>query len=459
MDRKEFIKKSAVSLGGVIMSNHLQSNTKSNKMARETFYIDRADVNFEREPLENPFGFKGGYIHSLWQVATQLRSNGGKSFIGLGVESPLWCDAAVANRWGESGGNTLMYCLSEKARLLVEGKKYNSPIEMTNGIFDEVYEYGKRVTENNELNENFALNAITPFDFAVWLMYAEENGIRTFDELIPAKYREAFSYRHKRVTNLPAISYSTSISEMRSLAQKGYFLMKIKIGAPGNTTQMLQKDMERIKLIHETIGHIKTPYTKSGKISYTFDVNGRYNSREDLAKFINYCEKIGAKDQIILIEEPFSDMNRDVSEFDVMIAVDESVHDAESAKRLSKLGYGAFALKPVPKTLSRTFKIADVARRNNIACFVADLTVNPALVEWNKNVAARLAPLPGLKTAVMETNGHQNYLNWENMRSYLPTEGASWDKTRNGSFVLNDKFYEKSGGIFLPSSHYQNLFN
>src|SRR5699024_7985719 len=152
-----------------------------------------------------------------------------------------------------------------KARLLVEGKQYSSPIEMTNGIFDEVYEYGTWITENNELNDNFVLNALTPFDFAAWLMYAEQNGIKSFDKLIPTEFRDAFSYRHNRIANLPAISYSTSTSEMVSLAQKGYFLMKIKIGSPGNATEMLQKDMQRIELIHKTIGHIKTPYTKSGK--------------------------------------------------------------------------------------------------------------------------------------------------------------------------------------------------
>src|SRR5699024_7736513 len=175
---------------------------------------------------------------------------------------------------------------------------------------------------------------------------------------------------------------------------------------------MMHSDIERIKLIHEVVGDVRTPYTKDNKIKYTFDANGRY-TKEDLHKFLAYCKKIGAKEQIILIEQPFDDINIDVSEFDVMIAADESVHSAESARRLSKLGYRAFALKPTPKTLSRTFNIAKVAHENNIACYVADLTVNPVLVEWNKNVAARLAPLPGLKTAVLETNGQQNYSHWD----------------------------------------------
>lgn len=55
----------------------------------------------------------------------------------------------------------------------------------------------------------------------------------------------------------------------------------------------------------------------------------------------------------------------------------------------------------------------------NIPCFCADLTVNPILVEWNKNIAARLNSFPGLVSlGLVEINGHQNYKNWEKMMSY-----------------------------------------
>ena len=448
-------------LGGVMMTSQLTPHTKSNthSMTRESLSIDRVQANFEREPLKHPFAFKGGTINQLRQVAAQIRLSGGEKNIGLGVQSPLWSDAGVAGKWGNTGSNALMYCMTEKARLILEGKSYSSPIAMTDNVLDEVHEYGKGITENDNLNKNFTLNALTPIDFAGWLAYAGQNGIKSFDDLIPPEYRDAFSYRHKKITNLPAISYDTPASEIKSLAEKGYFLIKVHIGSPGDPATMLQRDMEAIKLIHETIGHIKTPYTQNGKINYTFDANGRYTSREEFVKLMDYCQKIGAKDQVLLAEEPFDGtLNIDVSEFDTIIAADESVHTAEDAKKLSNLGYRAFALKPTPKTLSMTFKIADIAYKNNIACFVADLTVNPFLTEWNKNVAARLPPLPGLKTGVLETNGHQNYLHWETMKTYLPIKDASWDRTTNGFFELDKEFYEKSGGIFLPSSHYQGLF-
>ncbi len=448
-------------VGGVVMGSQLtpHATSKTRSMARDSFSIDRVRANFERELLKHPFAFKGGTINQLRQVATQIISSSGKKNIGLGVQSPLWSDAAVAGKWGNTGSNALMYCMTERTRLILEGKSYSSPIAMTGNILNEVHEYGKRITENNNLNQNFALNALTPIDFAAWLTFAEQNEIRSFDALIPPEYREAFPYRHKKITNLPTISYNTPASKIKSLPQKGYFLIKIHIGSPGNTSTMLQRDMEAIKLIHETIGHIKTPYTQGGKINYTFDANGRYTSKEELVKLLDYCQKIGAKDQILLVEEPFDEaLNIDVSAFDTIIAADESVHTAEDAKKLGELGYRAFALKPIPKTLSKTFKIADVAYQNNIACFVADLTVNPVLTEWNKNIAARLPPLPGLKTGVMESNGHQNYLHWEMMKTYLPIKDASWDRATNGFFELTKEFYEKSGGIFLPSAHYQGLF-
>ena len=122
------------------------------------------------------------------------------------------------------------------------------------------------------------------------------------------------------------------------------------------------------------------------------------------------------------------------------------------------MGYKAIALKAIAKTLSMTMNVARVAHENAVPCFCADLTVNPILVDWNKNMAARLAPFAGLGTGLLETNGHQNYKNWDKMVSYHPCAGADWTRTRNGVFNLSDDFYEKSGGIFLPSPHYESLF-
>jgi len=121
------------------------------------------------------------------------------------------------------------------------------------------------------------------------------------------------------------------------------------------------------------------------------------------------------------------------------------------------MGYSAIALKAIAKTLSMTMKIARAAHERGVPCFCADLTVNPILVEWNKAIACRLAPFPGLGLGLLETNGHQNYRNWETMVSYHPYPEADWRKTREGVFNLDQDYYQKSGGIFADSPHYQKM--
>ncbi len=102
-------------------------------------------------------------------------------------------------------------------------------------------------------------------------------------------------------------------------------------------------------------------------------------------------------------------------------------------------------------------KIAKLAYDRNIPCLCADLTVNPILIDWHKNLAARLQPFPKLKMGLMETNGNINYANWNNMLQYHPLYGKEWTKIKNGSFELTDDFYRTSGGILLRSEHYEKM--
>ena len=107
-----------------------------------------------------------------------------------------------------------------------------------------------------------------------------------------------------------------------------------------------------------------------------------------------------------------------------------------------------------------TVKMAKVAHENNIPCFLADLTCTPQLVDWNKNVAARLSPFPGLKDmGLLESNGHQNYVRWKELVSYHPHAGASWIESKDGLYHLGKDFYEKSGGILKSSEHYLGLLH
>jgi L-alanine-DL-glutamate epimerase-like enolase superfamily enzyme len=222
---------------------------------------------------------------------------------------------------------------------------------------------------------------------------------------------------------------------------------------------MLEKDKARISAIHAAIGDARTPYTANGKLPYYFDANGRYENKDTLLRLIDHTRAIGAFDQIALIEEPFpEELEIDISDIPARIAADESAHTDKDALKRIEMGYKAIALKPIAKTFSMSLKIAQLAHARGVPCFCADLTVNPILVEWNKNVAARLAPFPGLGLGLVETNGHQNYRNWETMRSYHPAPNAPWARTARGVFKLGPDFYARSGGIFEPLPHYEAMF-
>src|SRR3989339_778786 len=164
--------------------------------------IKGVNANFEREPLIRPFGFKGGYMTEIWQSIAYLESDSGNHSIGLCSQSVLWSDASVFAAHSESGGNSLMYAMTERAMQIIKGQSFTSPIELLDSLYPEVYEYGKEITSNPALRKTFALNALVGPDNAAWILYAKENGMKSFDELIPAAYKPALSHRHNKVAGI-----------------------------------------------------------------------------------------------------------------------------------------------------------------------------------------------------------------------------------------------------------------
>ena len=446
-------------LGAVGLEQTACTASGTSRKAMKPYHVVETDSNFEREPLIRPFGFKGGYMTEIWQSAAMLQGGSDIRKVGICTHNVLWSDAAVFAAHSPAAGNAIMFAISERALQMIKGQTFDSPVQMIENMKDELWEYGKKITCNPDLRKTFVLNSLVGVDNAAWLLWAAENGITTFDDLIPAAYRPALSYRHDKVASIPLMAYNIPIDEIVQAVDEGYFFMKIKIGQPGTQEEMLQKDMERLTEIHRAIGHRTTNYSQDGQLPYYFDANGRYEKKETLQRLIDHAKKIGAFEQIAIIEEPFpEELELDVSDLGVRLATDESAHtDVDALKRI-QMGYGAVALKAAAKTMSMTMKIAQVAHEHDVPCFLADLTVNPILVEWNKNVASRLSPFPGLGTGLLETNGHQNYVNWNKMLACNPTSGASWAKTVKGVFNLDQDYYERSGGIFEPSEHYEEWF-
>ena len=458
--RRNFVKKSILATAGVTMlkSHNLLGQFKYEKRMKK-IQITKVNSNFERESLIRPFGFKGGYMTEIWQTASRLESSSGIAAVGLCSQNVLWSDAGIFAGYSESGGNALMYAMNEYALNLLKAYTFENPVEMMDDIWREILAYGKKITGKTNLRDTFALNALVGVDNAAWMIYARENGFITFDEMIPEKWRPALTHKGKTVASIPLMAYSIPVSEIKEAVDNGFFFMKIKIGQPGTQEEMLEKDKARLTEIHKTIGHYRTTHSKDGKLPYYFDANGRYEKKETLLRLLDHAKKIGAFDQIAVVEEPFpEELKIDVTDIPVRLAADESAHTDSDAIERIEMGYKAIALKAIAKTLSMTLKIANVAWQRKVPCFCADLTVNPILIDWNKNVAARLDPFPGLGTGLLETNGHQNYKNWKQMESYHPYADASWRKTVDGVFQLNNDFYRKSGGILTDSEHYREIF-
>lgn len=424
--------------------------------------IENVNANFEREKLIRPFGFKGAYLTEVWQSIAYMTGSDDKFGLGLCTQSPLWSDAQIFASHSESGGNAIMFAIQEYALNSVKGTKFSCPIELLEQVLPDVYEYAKKICQKPDLRLTFALNSLVGFDNAAWMLYAQENNLSSFDEMIGSEYQKVLSEKQNTLASIPLIAYGIPIEDVRNLVNKGYYFLKIKIGSDpdkdGSFEKMLEWDKKRIEEIHNAVSKIETEFTDSGKIAYYLDANGRYDSKDRLNRLLNHARKVGAYDQIIVIEEPFpEEADIDVSDLDVIIAADESAHSEKEAKERIEMGYGAIALKPIAKTLSMSLKIAKLAKQANIPCFCADLTVIPVLVEWNKNVAARLDTLPGLKTGVVETNGDQNYKRWETLLSYHPYGDAPWAKPQSGKFILDNDFYQKSGGILTPSEYYCDM--
>jgi len=411
--------------------------------------ITKTNLNIIREPLVKPFGFKGGFFTEKWVCQVELTGDSGNKATGQGGLAVLWSDAAVFSAHSEVGGNILMAAMLEYALNLVKGKTFANPVEMLEFLDKPVYDYGCKITDNPELRHTFALNPLVALDNAAWLLYAQNNDIDKFDDMIPEAYRPALSARHEKLASAPLVTYKVSIKELHELIDEGYFFLKIKIGQPGDQEEMLAADMARLTEIHEAIADCRIPYTEDGKLLYYLDANGRYENKEAMKRLLEHAKTIGAFEQIVILEEPFDEnLDIDVDDLGVRVAGDESCHGSAEVIQRMKMGYTAIALKPAGKTLSMSLKMAKVAYEAGVPCYVADSACTPATVEWNKNIAARLAPLPGMKIGLIESNGPHFYKHWQELIATQPYSDAVWVEAHNGIFELNKDYYAKSGGIF-----------
>ncbi|MFD2332751.1 hypothetical protein ACFSR7_26135 [Cohnella sp. GCM10020058] len=421
--------------------------------------IQKTGLGTIREPLAAPFGFKGGYVDELWQSVVCLEDERGNRSTGLGVQSVLWSDPDVYAKWGAERGNAFMQAITAYALKAADGASFGTPLDLLDDLVGQARGYANREWGEGPLRATFALNALVPVDHAAWALLGRRQPDASFFELIPAAYRSSLQARHDRLACTPVVSYGMTAADVEALLDDGYFVLKIKLGSDpdgdGDPDKMLAWDIRRLAEIHRIAGDRDCPHTDNGKIAYYLDINGRYAGKEPLCRLIDAAERMGALDRVLVVEEPFPEhVHASVADLPVRVAGDESVHDEGDALARIQMGYGAFALKPVAKTMSMSLRIARAAAAYRIPCFCADLTANPLMVDWNKNLAARLAPLPGLSMGLIESNGGQNYRRWEDMKRGHPRSGSDWIEPASGMFRLTPAFYASSGGALDDSASY-----
>ena len=421
--------------------------------------IVHTDLEIQREPFARPFAFKGSAFHEKWNLVVRLRDEKGTEAFGIGGLAVLWADADVFSAHTEVGGNVLQTALLEYALQRVKDRDYADPMAILDDILPQVHDYGRAVTRNPDLRLTFSLISLVALDNAAWMLYARQNGIATFDDLIPEIYRPYLSRHQPHVAFVPTISYAVQMEELRSILEDGVYVLKIKIGHPGSQEEMLARDMDWLTRIHNEARAYETPMTDSGRVLYYLDANGRYEQKEGLARLLDHAEKIGALDRVIIVEEPFDEsLKFDVSDLPARLAADESIHTVQDLRDRIDQGYGAMAIKPAGKTLSLGYRMIQAASDAGIPCFVADNGCIPILVEWNKNVAARLPDYPGVKGNMVESHGTKSYGNWSQLLEAYPISNAPWLFSHAGAFELGDDYYAESGGTFLDPAPYCKMF-
>lgn len=421
--------------------------------------ISGSSFTYERHSLRHPVGFKGRLTRELWQSVVSLRAADGSGSYGTGVQSVLWSDAEVFAAHDETLVNAMMLLATGHAAGLAVGLEWDDPLALLDRLLAPVHEHARRIACRSSLRPTFTLNALVPLDVAAWILFARSRGGRDFDGLVPKRFRPLLGHRHRELAQIPLISYAIPLDEVEGLLRQGHGILKIKIGndpgGDGDRARMLDWDRRRLEEIHRLAERFETPYTDSGRVLYYLDANGRYDSLERVQELLGHARAIGALGRIALFEEPFpEEAHLQVGDLGVRIVADESAHGPADVAERIRLGYGAIALKPVAKTPSMSLLMLAEAASRGVPCFCADLTVDPLLREWNKNFAARIAPVPGMRVGMVESNGAQNYATWQALVARHPHARAAWLEPAGGAFRLDQDFYATGGGVLASATTY-----
>ena len=411
--------------------------------------ITSVDLDIQREPFTRPFAFKGSAFHEKWNLVVCLRDEVGTEAYGIGGLAVLWSDERVFSAHTETGGNALMVATLERALQASLAVDWERPEDLLGAVRGAAQAFARAATGRGiDLQPTFVLNALVALDNAAWVLWARRNGITDFEEWVPSRAAAALGHRQLRVALTPAVGYNMPDSQVATLLEQGAGVLKVKIGHPGDEAEMVAGDCRRLQRLEPLLRTAKTRLTDSGDVLLYLDANGRYRSKAALRLVLDQADRLGLLDRIAVLEEPFAaHVDEEVGDLGVLVAADESLHDPADVIHRRQAGYGAIAVKPAGKTLSVAFDMLAAAAEQDMIAFVADNACVPILVEWNKNIAARLPAFPGVRGGMMESNGPENYRRWEQMLSEHPRAGAPWLAARSGAYELDDDYYAAAGGV------------
>lgn len=407
------------------------------------------EAKLNKLPLISPFGFKGSFSNAISLSCLEIKTKTLRAK-GESIQGVLWSDGNLYGEIGEEKINDLMFQITKNVANSLIGKKLEKPEDMFFNLFKEAETQAMNLLGNLP-RKTFLLNSLVALDNAMRILNAKSIGNEDYETF--ASLEGIDIRRQNKLAFVPLVSYNTKKEEIVKLADEGVFVFKIKIGVDpdfdNDKSKMLEGDKKRLKEVHDILRNYTSPYTDSGRLAYYLDANGRYDSIERVKDLLDYAKEIDAFSNILLLEEPFDEFyDEDVSSLGVTVVADESLHDKEDALKKIRLGYKAFALKPIAKTISATNEIMELGLIHNIDMFCADLTVSPMLVEINKSYAACLPSIKGLKCGLLESNGAQNYSNWQELMEEHPFKDSSFVSIKDGVYELDDEFFMQSAGIF-----------
>ncbi len=252
------------------------------------------------------------------------------------------------------------------------------------------------------------------------------------------------------------MAYAVRSTRSRAPVDQGYFFMKIKIGQPGTQAEMLEKDMARLSAIHAAIGDARTPYSSTGKLPYYFDANGRYESKDALLRLLDHAKKIGAFDQIALIEEPFPRSWRSTSATSPRASPRRERAHRTRMRSANRDGLQGDRAETDREDLQHVAEDRAARARARRAVFLRrSHGESPAgRVEQERRRAARA--FPGWARAARDQRPPE-LPRLETMRSYHPARSAVGEDDARRVRAGRD-YYARSGGVFDRLPHYEAMF-